>query len=198
MSKGAYRERTSYEPGSPTTRRERRASEKTGGLRGFFLALLVAIALVFGVVRPFVVEVFYVPTPSMVPALEVGEWVLANKFIYRFAEPERGDVIVFKANADGGEVVLVKRVLGLPGDEIALRDGVLFINGVPQREPYLNPGAPDSSDFGPTKVPPGHFFVMGDNRADSADSRVFGPVPEGNIVGEVFLRAWPPSRLGLL
>ena len=184
---------------APTSRRELRASKRSGGLLELLLTLLVATALLFGVVRPFIVGAFYVPSESMVPTLLVGERLLANKFIYRFTEPERGDIVVFRAReADGGEVNLVKRVLGLPGDEIAVRDGVLFLNGVPQREPYLNPDLPDESSFGPVTVPPEHFFVMGDNRADSADSRIFGPVPEKSIVGEAFLRVWPPNRLGLL
>ncbi len=184
---------------SPTTSHKRPTLEKTGGLLRLLLTLLVTFALLLGVVRPFIVEAFYVPSESMVPTLLVGERLLANKFIYRFSEPERGDIVVFEAQtADGGEVYLVKRVLGLPGDEIAVRDGVLFLDGVPQREPYLNRDSPDEGSFGPTTVPPEHVFVMGDNRANSADSRVFGPVPEKNIVGEAFLRFWPPNRLGLL
>ncbi len=184
---------------SPTRSHKRPTLEKTRGLLRLLLALLLTVALLFGVVRPFIVEAFYVPSESMVPTLLVGERLLVNKFIYRFSEPERGDIVVFEAQtADGGEVYLVKRVLGLPGDEIAVRDGVLFLNSVLQRESYLNPDLPDESSFGPVEVPPEHVFVMGDNRANSADSRVFGPVPEKNIVGEAFLRVWPPNRLGLL
>ena len=184
---------------SPTRSHKRPTREKTGGLLRLLLALLVTFALFFGVVRPFIVEAFYVPSESMVPTFLVGERLLVNKFIYRFSEPERGDIVVFEAQtADGGEVHLVKRVLGLPGDEIAVRDGVLVLNGVPQRESYLNRDSADESSFGPVEVPPEHVFVMGDNRANSADSRVFGPVPEENIVGEAFLRVWPPNRLGLL
>ncbi len=184
---------------SPMSRRGRWARKKTGGLPELLPGLLVAFVLLFGVVRPFIVESFYVPSESMVPTLLVGERLLVNKFIYRFAEPERGDIVVFRARkADGEEVNLVKRVLGLPGDEIAVQDGVLLLNGVPQKERYLNRDPADESSFGPTRVPPGYVFVMGDNRARSFDSRFFGPVPEKTIVGEAFLRVWPPSRLGLL
>lgn len=170
-----------------------------GGLPELLLALLFTFALVFRVVRPFIAEAFYVPSESMVPTLLVGERGLVNKFIYRFTEPERGDIVVFRARkADGGEVNLVKRVLGLPGDEVAVRNGVLFLNGVPQKERYLNRDPADESSFGPTRVPPGYVFVMGDNRARSFDSRFFGPVPEESIVGEAFLRVWPPNRLALI
>ncbi len=122
--------------------------------------------------------------------------MLTNKFIYRFSEPERGDIVVFES-ADG-EMNLIKQVVGLPGDKITVIGGSFYVNDERQREPYVNVDLPDERTFGPIWVPEGHIFAMGDKRADSADSRVFGPVPEGNIVGEVFLRAWPPNRVGLL
>ena len=182
----------------PKEEREEPKKKTREGLR-FLLALLATFALLFGVVRPFIVEAFYVPTESMVPTLLINERVLANKFIYDFVEPDRGNIIVFESKDENGEEMnLVKRVVGLPGDQVAVQNGVLFLNGMPQRESYLNPDLPDESSFGPMWVPPEHVFVMGDNRADSADSRVFGPVPEKNIVGEAFLRVWPPSRLALL
>ncbi len=180
--------------------RERKETEKKTreGFR-ILLALLTMFALLFGIVRPFIVEAFYIPTESMVPTLLIDERVLTNKFIYRFVEPDRGNVIVFEGNdAYGEEVNLVKRVVGLPGDQVAVQNGVLLVNGMPQKESYPNPDLPDERSFGPTWVPPDHVFVMGDNRANSTDSRVFGPVPEKNIVGEAFLRVWPLSRLALL
>ena len=122
--------------------------------------------------------------------------MLTNKFIYRFREPERGDIVVFES-ADG-EMNLIKRVVGLPGDKITLVGGSFYVNDERQREPYVNADLPDERTFGPIWVPEGHIFAMGDNRADSADSRVFGPVPKSNIVGEAFLRVWPPGRLGSL
>ena len=84
----------------------------------------------------------------------------------------------------------------MPGDEIAVRGGKLFVNGEPQKEPYVNKKYPDRSFYAPTTVPKDHVFAMGDNRANSQDSRVFGPVPEKNIEGEAFLRFWPPDRIG--
>jgi signal peptidase I len=176
-------------------RRRRRASKKGGGAIEFLIILLVSFALVFGFVRPFVVEAFYIPSESMVPTLKVGDRVLVNKFIYRFTEPERGDIIVFESVEDSNEE-LIKRVVGVPGDEISVRKGKLLVNGERQKEPYVNKKFPDTSSADPTRVPEGHVFVMGDNRANSRDSRYFGPVPDQKIEGEAFLRFWPPDRIG--
>src|SRR5215207_6406747 len=175
----------------------RRASKKGGGATEYLVILLVSFALVFGFVRPFVMEAFWIPSGSMIPTLEVNDRVLVNKFIYRFKEPERGDIVVFQS-VDNSNEDLIKRVVGLPGDKIAVRNGRLFLNGEPQKETYTNKKFPDRSFFAQTTVPKGHVFVMGDNRANSADSRVFGPLPEKNIEGEAFLRFWPPDRIGLL
>ena len=168
-----------------------------GGLLEFLVILLVAFALVFGFVRPFVVEAFYIPSESMVPTLEIGDRVLANKFIYRFTEPERGDVVVFQS-VEGGDEELIKRVIGVPGDTIRVDNGTLFVNGEAQNEPYVNAMVPDGGVYGPTTVPKGHVFVMGDNRGNSRDSRFFGPVPYENIEGEAFVLFWPLPRVGLL
>jgi signal peptidase I len=179
------------------SRRERRRKKGRSGFRDLFVTLLVAFVLVFGVVRPFIVAAYWVPTESMVPTLEVGDRVFANKFIYRFAEPERGDIVVFE-DVEGGEEDLIKRVVGVAGDRVRVVNGVLSVNEEPQNEPYLNRGIPDGSFFGPTRLSEGEVFVMGDNRANSADSRVFGPLPIENIEGEAFVRFWPPSRIGVL
>ena len=171
--------------------------KKGGGALEYLVILVVSFALVFGFVRPFVMEVFWIPSGSMIPTLEIGDRVLVNKFIYRFTEPKRGDIIVFKS-VDTPDEDLIKRVVGLPGDEIAVRNGRLFRNGEPQKEPYTNKSLPDRSFYAKTTVPEGRVFVMGDNRGNSADSRVFGPLPKRNIEGEAFLRFWPPSRIGVL
>jgi signal peptidase I len=223
MSEKPYHEEQQFRTSQQTRRSRRRsASKKGGGVFEFLVILLVSFALVFGFVRPFVVEAFYIPSESMVPTLRVGDRVLVNKFIYRFTEPERGDIVVFKS-VEGGKLPpgenlieriiglfrddgaaklpredLIKRVVGLPGEKISVRGGRLFVNGEPQREPYVNKKYPDNSFSTPTTVPKGHVFVMGDNRINSQDSRVFGPVPKRNIEGEAFLRFWPPDRIGLL
>jgi len=148
-------------------------------------------------VRPFYAEVFYIPTESMVPILEVGDRVVANKLVYHFNVPQRGDIIVFES--PNGEIYLVKRVVGVPGDRIEVVRGTLYVNEERWEEPYLNRELPDTNSYGPVTVPEGHVFVMGDNRADSADSRyVIGPVPLEHIEGEAFMRIWPLGKLGFL
>jgi signal peptidase I len=196
MSEKPYYEKQGFQT-SQERRRERRqtSSKRGGGMLEFLVILLVSFALVFGFVRPFVVEAFYIPSESMVPTLRVGDRVLVNKFIYRFTEPERGDVVVFESVEGGGED-LIKRVVGVSGDEISVRAGKLLVNGERQREPYVNGRFPDRSFSSPTTVPKGHIFVMGDNRTNSRDSRYFGPVPKRKIEGEAFLRFWPPDRIG--
>jgi signal peptidase I len=199
MSERPYYDEQRFQTSRQETRRERRrrsaAKKRGGGVLEFLIILLVSFALVFGFVRPFVVEAFYIPSESMVPTLKVGDRVLVNKFIYRFSEPARGDIVVFKS-VEGGDEDLIKRVVGVPGDEISVRNGRLLVDGEPQKEPYVNKRYPDRSFSAPMTVPEGHVFVMGDNRTNSQDSRVFGPVPEKNIEGEAFLRFWPPDRIG--
>jgi signal peptidase I len=181
-----------------TSGEERRPPrKKSGGALEYLVILLISFALVFGFVRPFVMEAFWIPSGSMIPTLEIGDRVLVNKFIYRFTEPKRGDIIVFRS-VDNPKEDLIKRVVGLPGDKIAVRRGSLIVNGEPQKEPYTNKKLPDRSFYAKTIVPQEHVFVMGDNRGNSADSRVFGPLPRKNIEGEAFLRFWPPHRIGVL
>jgi signal peptidase I len=203
-------------------RRESRARKKSGGgALEFFIILAVSFALVFGFVKPYVLEAFWIPSESMVPTLEVHDRVLTNKFIYDFTEPDRGDIVVFQSVEGGGEVretgligqvrsvfgaqesvrpELIKRVVGVPGDVIKVRRGRLFVNGELQTEPYVNKVRnPElQASYGPKRIPPGHVFVMGDNRTNSRDSRFFGPVPYKNIEGKAFLLFWPISRLELL
>jgi len=188
--------------GSPKRRREvrweRQRKKRRAGFTELCLTILIAFVLVFGFVRPFVLEAFRIPSESMVPTLEVGDRVLANKFIYRFTEPERGEVVVFESVGEGDDQKLIKRVVGVAGDEVEVRNGTLLVNGEAREEPYLNRNLPFNDSYGPTEVPEGHVFVMGDNRANSADSRVFGPLPIENIEGEAFVRFWPPLRIGSL
>jgi signal peptidase I len=185
--------------GSPKRRREvrweRQRKKRRAGFTELCLTILVAFVLVFGVVRPFVLEAFRIPSESMVPTLEVGDRVLANKFIYRLTEPERGDVVVFESVGEGDDQKLIKRVVGVVGDEIEVRNGTLLVNGEEQEEPYLNENLPFTGSYEPTEVPEEHVFVMGDNRGNSADSRVFGPLPVENIEGEAFMRFWPVPEI---
>ena len=192
-------ERPPYEDQHFRTSEEARPTRKKkgGGVVEYLVILVVSFALVFGFVRPFVVEAFWIPSGSMIPTLQINDRVLVNKFIYRFTEPERGDIVVFESIEDP-DTDLIKRVVALPGDRVAVRSGRLVVNGEIQKEPFTNKKFPDTSFFSATTVPKNYVFVMGDNRANSQDSRAFGPLPEKNIEGEAFLRFWPPGRIGFL
>ncbi len=179
-------------------------SRKEWGPWALFMMLVVAVDLVFGFVRPLVMEPMSVPSASMAPTLEPGDRVLTNKLVYDFADPDRGDLVVFESVDERRDEEIVKRVVGLPGEEISVQKGILLVNGEPPQEPYLpttqesptTHETPGVDSFGPMVVPQNHIFVMGDNRTNSYDSRFFGPVPEENLVGEVSSRFWPPDRLG--
>lgn len=168
--------------------------ERGAGPFGLLFMALVAVFVVFGVVRPFVAEPFGITTDSMAPTLRAGDSVLATKFSYVFSGPDRGDLVLFEAPDDGAPTI--KRVAGEPGDTVAIRDGVLFVNGEGRREAYVDYNLADSTFMGPTEVPEGHLYLMGDNRANSLDSRSYGPVPRGNVLGGVPLRLWPLDRVG--
>ncbi len=138
--------------------------------------------------------------------LLIGDRVLVDRISWRFSNPERGDIVVFHPPFAGP--VLIKRIIGMPGDTISLRDDAVYINGHKLNEPYVRTvaGKPEPSDpfdnglpwslQTPYKVPAGNYFVMGDNRTDSGDSREFGPVPRGQFVGRAFARYWPLDRIG--
>lgn len=164
-------------------------------------AVLGALAIVIAlVVRTFLVQAFYIPSDSMVPTLERGDRVLVNKLSYRLHDVHRGDVIVFTAPegvARSGIKDLIKRVIGLPGETVEGVDGEIFIGGKRLEEPYLPDGL-RSKTFGPVHVPPGEFWVLGDNRPGSQDSTYFGPIKRQAIVGRAFVLVWPIGRVGLL
>jgi signal peptidase I len=127
--------------------------------------------------------------------------VLANRFVYRFKDPDRGDIVVFRTPEQAAEQcpgpggVFVKRLVGLPGDELEIRDGQLYLNGEPQAEPYVY-GGEVGDNFGPVTVNEDEYFMMGDNRYQSCDSREWGTVPHENLIGPVFARYWPVQRIG--
>ncbi|MDH7570617.1 MAG: signal peptidase I [Armatimonadota bacterium] len=159
---------------------------------------LIALVLVFLVLRPFVVQAFYIPSGSMRPTLLENDKILVSKFTYRFRRPSRGDVIVFKAppQADPTEKDFIKRVVGLPGDVIEVQDGIVYLNGEAQSEPYV--AEPPAYTMPPVLVEPGKVFVMGDNRNDSNDSHAWGQLDERRIRGKALLIFWPPARIGLI
>ena len=158
------------------------------------LALLIAL-----LIKTFLFQSFWIPSASMEPTLKVHDRVLVNKLSYRLHNVHRGDIIVFKAppGSDLGYDDLVKRVIGLPGETVSGSGGHVFINGKQLSEPYLPEGT-YTSDFAPVKIGADHYWMMGDNRENSTDSRVFGTIAKKSIVGPVFVRIWPLSRLGFL
>jgi signal peptidase I len=130
---------------------------------------------------------------SMAPSIHDGDRILIDPLSYLFAEIERGDIVVLQYPLDPS-VDYIKRVVGLPGDEIAIEAGTVWVNGEPLAEPYVL--GPDPSTSLRAEVLPAHYFVLGDNRARSCDSREFGQVPQGYVRGKVELRIWPPDRAG--
>ena len=158
-----------------------------------FTIAIVLIALIV-VVKLFVAEPFRIPSQSMEPTLRPGDQTLVDKL--SGDRPDRGDLVAFHAPRTGE--ILLKRVVAVGGDTVGLEDGVLVVDGRQVREPYADPKAIDSVYFGPVKVRPGTMFVMGDNRANSDDSRDFGAVPTDRIIGRAVARVWPPSRWGTL
>jgi signal peptidase I len=159
------------------------------------IALPLAVAVVaLAAAHAFVAEPLRVVSTSMEPTLREGDSVLVSKL--SGAEPRRRELIAFRA--PGSDDILVKRVVGVGGDRVALWDGRLVVNGRRRDEPYADPKAIDSVFFGPVEVPAGAVFVLGDNRGDSVDSRDFGAVREDAILGRVGARLWPPARWGAL
>lgn len=162
------------------------------------LPILIAIAfLIAFLVKTFVVQPFYIPSGSMEPTLVPKDRVLVNKFIGRFEPYERGEVLVFISPIDG-QKDFIKRVIGLPGETVEVKEGKVRINGKVINEPYLPDGLLSGGDYGPYKVERGHYFMMGDNRNNSQDSRVFGAVEEDDILGKAFVIYWPIEHIHLL
>ena len=180
------------------------------------VTIVVAVGAVLAI-KAWVVNPYRIPSSSMEPTLHCArpgmgcearfsDRVLANRFIYHFRDPHRGEIVVFKTppeaerceNGAGGET-FVKRIIGLPGDVITERDGVVSVNGTKLDEPYVQPQERDQrSGRWPATgaLGPDQYFMMGDNRASSCDSRDWGPVPRSNLIGPVFAVYWPPQRIG--
>jgi signal peptidase I len=184
--------------------------------------LLVAALILTILVKGFLIQAFFIPSRSMEPTLDVGDRVVVNRLAYRLGDPAHGQVVVFlrptgvdQAPAGGpiswvrravaqslggtppGSEDLIKRVVGLPGDVVEGRGGYLVRNGRRVDEPYLR-RTTFTSDFKKVRIKPGHYWVMGDNREDSADSRTFGQIDRSQLVGRAVLTVWPvPHARGL-
>jgi signal peptidase I len=167
---------------------------------GILIISALAIALL---IKTFLFQAFYIPSESMTPTLEKNDRVLVNKLSYHLHDVHRGDIVVFKAppGIDPSVKDLVKRVIGVPGDTVEGRsDGHVYINGVLLKEPWLPQGVRTDPTFAAIKVPPDSYYVLGDNRPNSKDSRYFPShfIRKSDIVGRVFLRIWPLNRIDIL
>ena len=194
----------------------RRAGNRASRIAIDLAVLVLAIVVITTVLRTLVAQAFYIPSLSMSPQLEVSDRIVVSKLSYRLHGVRRGDVVVFdappalevpkppkslprraaRAVLEGVNVVkpttteYVKRVIGLPGEQVSARGGGLYIDDRLLVEPYLPPGL-RTDDFGPVAVPRGTLFVMGDNRGSSFDSRRFGAIAESSVVGRVVVKVWP-------
>jgi signal peptidase I len=205
--------------GSGARRARRRHNSRRNAIEW---ALVIAGALVVAIViKTFLFQAFYIPSPSMEPTLKVGDRVLVNKLSYKLHDIHRADIVVFERpstdvqtveGCDGNPVTitppknvdevhdLIKRVVALGGETVETRDNRVYVNGQPLDEPYLSSGVttPPFDTFSASciRVPKGDVFVLGDNRTNSSASNRFGPIPESLIVGRAFVRVWPLSSVG--
>jgi signal peptidase I len=194
---------------------------KTGGSSLIELVVIVAVALGVALgIQAFLVKPFRIPSESMVPTLEVGQRVLVDRIGERFGDPERGDVMVFKppkgaddnmcgvthssrqgcprSTPEKSDTNFIKRIVGLPGDRISVKGGRVYLDGRLQKEPFIYPDAACGICNLPQEivVPKGQYYMMGDNRGASADSREWGPVPKENMIGKAVATYWPPGKWG--
>ena len=156
---------------------------------------VVLALLIFSLIR-IVIQNFRIEGYSMEPNLHEGQYLIVNKAVYRWLhEPERGDIIVFDS-PNSPDRDFIKRVIGLPGETVEIRDGAVYIDGILLDEPYLS--EPTRSNVAPRVLRQDEYFVLGDNRDSSSDSRSWGPLSEEKIIGKAWLSYWPPGRWGLI
>lgn len=173
-----------------------RPRKRKSALREYGEAIIIAVILAL-FIRTFVVQAFKIPSGSMLPTLKVGDHILVNKFIYWFVEPKRGDIVVFRFPQNENRD-FIKRIVGLPSDTIEVRDKKIFVNGQPLKEDYAiyedkniqSRFFSQRDNFGPVKVPAYHYFLMGDNRDNSMDSRFWGFLEKNKIRGQAFIIYW--------
>jgi len=199
-------------PEAASTRRKSKRSTKRL-LIEYGLTAVVALVVAF-IVQAYVVKPYRVPTPSMATTIQPGDRVLIDRFLFDDREIERDDIVVFTGPAAVGNQVLLKRVIGLPGDVLEIKDGVLYVNGEADdaggvtnadgETPTTDPAYgqleehPEWSLYEPYTVPADHYYLLGDNRNDSFDSRFWGPVPRASIIGRAFAVYWPLGEVRTL
>ena len=203
-----------------------RTKEKKQSPAASLIELVTIVAVALGLalgIQAFLVKPFRIPSESMVPTLAVGQRVLVDRVSERFGDPDRGDVMVFKPprgaddnvcgiekpegqpcprpTEERSETNFIKRVVGLPGDRLKVVNNRVYVNGRRQDEPFVNKGTPCDQLCNLEReitVPKDHYFMMGDNRGASADSREWGPVPKKWMIGKAFITYWPPGKIGTL
>ncbi len=192
-----------------------------GSLVELVIIVAVALGLALGI-QAFLVKPYRIPSESMVPTLEINQRVLVNRLGNNFSDPEIGEVMVFhpprgattaecgvqvseneicpRPTGSRADVNFIKRVVAGPGDKLQIRNGRAVVNGKQLDEPYIRPcGGGSGCDYpGEITIPKGHWFMMGDNRGASDDSRFWGPVPREWFIGGAFATYWPPNKIGLL
>jgi len=159
--------------------------------------IIVAFVMAL-IIRAFFLQVFWIPSSSMEPTLDIKDRIVVNKMLYHFRAPQRQEIIVFRQVAPEGTPKrdLIKRLMGLPGEKLQIKKGVVYINDKVVEENHdMNQ---DYANFGPLMIPSDSYFVLGDNRSASADSRYWGFLPKKNVIGPAFLRIWPLTRFGLI
>lgn len=169
------------------------------GLLSWLITIVIAVVLTL-VVKTWLFQAYSIPSASMVPTLEIGDRVVVSKLN---RDPGRGDIVVFNRPANdppapGDPEVLIKRVIGLPGETVSAQDGRVTVNGRALEERYLPTGVRTDEFPAPITVGADQLLVLGDNRGSSKDGRFFGPIPKSSVVGRAVFRIWPPSRLGTL
>jgi signal peptidase I len=167
-------------------------------------AIVVVVAVIVSLlIRTFVLQTFSIPSASMMPTLQKGDRIIVSKLGVEFGTIHTGDILVFKAPKAVATVCadtdadLVKRVIGLPGQTLTSKDNTIYVNGKPLVQPWTHNSVLGTA-IGTIKVPPNHYFMMGDNESDSCDSRFWGTIPRSSIIGKAFIRIWPLSRLAFL
>jgi signal peptidase I len=186
------------EPAQPAPRADSPARRFRRNVEWVVIVVVAVVAALL--VKTYLVEAFYIPSGSMEPTLDVGDRVLVNKLSYHLHDVRRGDVVVFERppGVQGEPSIhdFIKRVIGLPGDTIETRGDAVFVNGRRLREPYLPAGTRTIPAIDKQRVPKGKYWVMGDNRTNSSDSRRFGSITRSSIIGRAFISVWPFSHIG--